>query len=120
MRSGATGLTLTKANKVFIVDPSINAGTELQAINRCGIQLQVRQQSHPFFSSFLFRRCHRIGQTRPVDVYYLVMENSVEQMITRMHNMSGVYYQDTDPDAEVCFLYLFAFWCVVVCECVFF
>eukprot|EP00741_Cyanophora_paradoxa_P014256 tig00020800_g13750.t1 len=51
IRSGAVGLTLTRADHCFVLEPCMNAGTELQAVNRI----------------------HRLGQTRPVSITCFAM-----------------------------------------------
>ncbi|EZG55605.1 putative SNF2 helicase [Gregarina niphandrodes] len=55
--AGSTGLTLTAANVVYLLDPWWNPFTEDQAIDRV----------------------HRIGQTRPVRIYKVTMAESIEQ-----------------------------------------
>ena len=59
LRHGSAGLTLIEANHVVLVEPCLNPGTELQAINRV----------------------HRIGQTRPTFVHRFVVDKSVEVSI---------------------------------------
>ncbi len=56
-------MTLTEADYVFILDPWWNPAVEDQAADRT----------------------HRIGQTRPVTVYRLVAEDSVEEKIMELH-----------------------------------
>jgi hypothetical protein len=56
---GAEGLNLNAASVVLIVNPINRPGTEAQAI----------------------KRAHRIGQTRPVLVEILVLENTIEHAI---------------------------------------
>jgi SWI/SNF-related matrix-associated actin-dependent regulator of chromatin subfamily A member 5 len=58
-RAGGMGITLTKADTVIIYDSDWNPQMDLQAIDRV----------------------HRIGQTNPVNIYRLVMENTVEEKI---------------------------------------
>ncbi|CEP00375.1 hypothetical protein PBRA_001429 [Plasmodiophora brassicae] len=58
------GITLTAACKIFILDVWFNPGVEDQAIDRI----------------------HRVGQTRPVDVYRLVVQGSVEERILRLQD----------------------------------
>ncbi|KAK9457797.1 SNF2 family N-terminal domain-containing protein, partial [Dipodascopsis uninucleata] len=55
----ATGLNLTAASQVIMCDLWWNVALERQAVDRC----------------------YRLGQTRPVNVFRLVMENSVEQRV---------------------------------------
>lgn len=59
LKAGALGLNLTAASVVYILDPWFNPSIEDQAINRC----------------------HRIGQKRPVFVYRLMIEGTVEEKI---------------------------------------
>ena len=59
LKAAGTGLTLTKADYVFLFDPWWNPAAEQQAIDRT----------------------HRIGQDKPVFVYKLVARNSVEDKI---------------------------------------
>ncbi|ANM32212.1 helicase [Acidobacteria bacterium Mor1] len=62
LRAGGTGLTLTAADHVFIVDPWWNPAVEDQAADRA----------------------HRIGQDKPVMVYRLVAEDTVEERILEL------------------------------------
>jgi len=59
LRAGGTGLNLTAADHVFILDPWWNPAVEDQAADRA----------------------HRIGQDRPVMVYRLVAEDTVEERV---------------------------------------
>jgi SNF2 family DNA or RNA helicase len=59
LRAGGTGLNLTAADSVFILDPWWNPAVEEQAADRA----------------------HRIGQTRPVFVYRLVSTDTVEERV---------------------------------------
>ncbi len=59
LRAGGTGLNLTSADHVFLLDPWWNPAVEEQAADRT----------------------HRIGQERPVFVYRMVAENTVEERI---------------------------------------
>lgn len=62
LKAGGTGLNLTAADHVFIMDPWYNPAAEEQAADRA----------------------HRIGQTRPVMVYRLVARDTVEEGIVRL------------------------------------
>ncbi|MCK5689071.1 DEAD/DEAH box helicase, partial [Myxococcota bacterium] len=64
LKAGGTGLNLTAADHVFIVDPWWNPAVEDQAADRA----------------------HRIGQDKPVMVYRLVAENTVEDSILALQN----------------------------------
>ncbi|MDF0603699.1 DEAD/DEAH box helicase [Psychromarinibacter sp. C21-152] len=59
LKAGGTGLTLTAADTVILYDPWWNPATERQAMDRA----------------------HRIGQTKPVFVYRLIADATVEAAI---------------------------------------
>jgi superfamily II DNA or RNA helicase len=59
LRAGGTGLNLTAADHIFLLDPWWNPAVEDQAADRA----------------------HRLGQTRPVLVYRLVAQDTVEERI---------------------------------------
>jgi SNF2 family DNA or RNA helicase len=59
LRAGGTGLHLTAADHIFLLDPWWNPAVEDQAADRA----------------------HRLGQTRPVLVYRLVAQDTVEERI---------------------------------------
>jgi SNF2 family DNA or RNA helicase len=63
LKAGGFGLNLTAADYVLIVDPWWNPAAEDQAMGRA----------------------HRIGQLRPVTVYRLVTQGSIEEKIVRLH-----------------------------------
>jgi len=63
LRAGGTGLNLTAADYVVHLDPWWNPAVEDQASDRA----------------------HRIGQERPVTIYRLVMQDSIEQQILGLH-----------------------------------
>ncbi|MEQ1504351.1 MAG: DEAD/DEAH box helicase, partial [Myxococcota bacterium] len=63
LTAGGTGLNLTAATYVFHLDPWWNPAREDQASDRA----------------------HRIGQTRPVTVYRLVAEGTIEDRILALH-----------------------------------
>ena len=63
LRAGGTGLNLTAADHVFLIDPWWNPAVEDQAADRA----------------------HRIGQTRPVVVHRLVAQDTVEERILALH-----------------------------------
>ncbi|KAK6496615.1 hypothetical protein TWF481_001609 [Arthrobotrys musiformis] len=64
LKAGNSGLNLTVASHVIIIDPWWNPYVEEQAIDRA----------------------HRIGQTRPVFVHRLVIENTVEDRILKLQD----------------------------------
>ncbi|MDO4259340.1 MAG: DEAD/DEAH box helicase [Actinomycetaceae bacterium] len=59
LKAGGTGLTLTEADYVFVMDPWWNPAAEAQAVDRA----------------------HRIGQTRPVNVYRLAARDTIEEKV---------------------------------------
>jgi len=63
LRAGGTGLNLTAADYVVHLDPWWNPAVEDQASDRA----------------------HRIGQERPVTIYRLIMRDSIEEQILRLH-----------------------------------
>ena len=62
LKAGGTGLNLTAADHVFLVDPWWNPAVEDQAADRA----------------------HRIGQDKPVMVYRLVARDTVEERILEL------------------------------------
>ncbi|MFI3239566.1 MAG: DEAD/DEAH box helicase [Bacteroidales bacterium] len=63
LKAGGTGLNLTAADYVIHLDPWWNPAIEDQASDRS----------------------HRIGQTRPVTIYRLISENTIEEKIIKLH-----------------------------------
>ncbi|MFA5684847.1 MAG: DEAD/DEAH box helicase [Lysobacteraceae bacterium] len=63
LKAGGVGLNLTAADYVIHLDPWWNPAVEQQASDRA----------------------HRIGQTRPVTVYKLVLTGSIEEQILALH-----------------------------------
>ncbi|MDR1925057.1 MAG: DEAD/DEAH box helicase [Planctomycetaceae bacterium] len=64
IKAGGSGLNLTAADYVIHTDPWWNPAVEDQATDRA----------------------HRIGQTRPVTVYRLITQGTIEEKIVRLHN----------------------------------
>ncbi|KAK7005619.1 DNA repair protein rad5 [Favolaschia claudopus] len=64
LKAGALGLNLTVANNVYLMDPWWQDGIESQAIDRV----------------------NRIGQTKPVHVYQLIAENTVESKVLEIQD----------------------------------
>ncbi|POY37118.1 helicase SNF2 [Solitalea longa] len=62
IKAGGTGLNLTEADYVFLLDPWWNPAVEQQAIDRA----------------------HRIGQTKNVFIYKFITKNSVEEKILKL------------------------------------
>ena len=64
LKAGGTGLNLTAADHVFLLDPWWNPAVEDQAADRA----------------------HRIGQNRPVMVYRLIAKDTVEEGILALQD----------------------------------
>ncbi|MBS9766612.1 MAG: SWF/SNF helicase family protein [Flavobacteriaceae bacterium] len=64
LKAGGTGLNLTKAEYVFLVDPWWNPAVENQAIDRC----------------------YRIGQTKNVMAYRMICKNTIEEKIVALQD----------------------------------
>jgi SNF2 family DNA or RNA helicase len=77
LKAGGTGLNLTAANTVILYDPWWNPAVEQQAIDRT----------------------HRIGQERPVTVYRLVCEGSVEERILALQEHKRALAEAVQADA---------------------
>ena len=59
VRTGAVGITLTAANHVFVMEPTLNPALHRQAINRV----------------------YRLGQRRRVKIHTMIMKDSIEERI---------------------------------------
>lgn len=64
LKAGGLGLNLTAASFVFIYDPWWNPAAEMQAIDRA----------------------YRMGQTKPVTAYRLIMKDTVEEKILELQS----------------------------------
>jgi superfamily II DNA or RNA helicase len=78
LRAAGTGLTLTRADYVFIFDPWWNPAVERQAIDRT----------------------HRIGQEKPVFAYRLVAADSVEEKVLALQQEKAELFAAVMGDAE--------------------
>ena len=67
LKAGGTALNLTAADYVILLDPWWNPAAEAQAIDRA----------------------HRIGQNKPVMVYRLICENTIEEKILELQDKKG-------------------------------
>ncbi|KAJ7924933.1 SNF2 family N-terminal domain-containing protein [Mycena leptocephala] len=72
LKAGALGLNLTVANNVYLMDPWWQDGIEAQAIDRV----------------------NRIGQTKPVHVYQLIAEKTVESKVLEIQNRKKKLIQE--------------------------
>ena len=83
LKTGGVGLNLTKASYVFHLEPWWNPAVENQATDRT----------------------HRIGQTKPVQVYRYIMSESVEEKIeilkSRKSSQFNALFSDLESDQEV-------------------
>ena len=71
LRAGGSGLNLTAADHVFLVDPWWNPAVEAQAADRA----------------------HRIGQERPVFIYRLVSLGTVEERILTLQEKKRALFE---------------------------
>ncbi len=83
LKAGGTGLNLTAADYVFILDPWWNPAAEMQAINRA----------------------HRIGQDKKVIVYRFITEDSIEEKIQSLQERKSAlaekFIQSTNPFKDI-------------------
>jgi len=79
LKAGGTGLNLTAAGYVFILDPWWNPAAEAQALNRA----------------------HRIGQEKNVFVYRLISRGSIEEKIYKLQErkskLAETFINSNDP-----------------------
>mmetsp|Transcript_48711 Transcript_48711/g.54492 ORF Transcript_48711/g.54492 Transcript_48711/m.54492 type:complete len:756 (-) Transcript_48711:139-2406(-) len=73
LKAAGVGINLTRANVCFMMDPWWNASTENQAIDRV----------------------HRMGQTRPVRVYRLVMKDTIEERLLNVQKAKSALGKGT-------------------------
>jgi superfamily II DNA or RNA helicase len=71
LKAGGVGLNLTAADSVFLLDPWWNPAAEQQAADRA----------------------YRIGQTRPVSVYRLVSQGTVEEKILSLQEQKRALFE---------------------------
>lgn len=84
LKAGGVGLNLTEADTVIIYDPWWNPAAESQAADRA----------------------HRIGQDKPVFVYKLITENTVEEKIIAMQERKralaeGIYQEGEEASLKL-------------------
>ena len=79
LKAGGVGLNLTAADYVIHLDPWWNPAVEQQATDRA----------------------HRIGQTRPVTVYKLIVKGSIEEQILSLHGSKRELVDSVLGDQDV-------------------
>ena len=79
LKAGGTGLNLTAADYVIHMDPWWNPAVEDQASDRA----------------------HRIGQERPVTIYRLIIQDSIESKIMTLHESKRQLAEDLLTGAEM-------------------
>jgi SNF2 family DNA or RNA helicase len=79
LKAGGVGLNLTRADTVIHYDPWWNQAVELQATDRA----------------------HRIGQDKPVFVYRLISENTIEERITELQRHKAQISGHIDHQAQI-------------------
>ena len=72
LKAGGSGLNLTAANYVILLDPWWNPAVENQATDRV----------------------HRIGQKNPVTVYRLIASGTVEERVVELHREKRALAED--------------------------
>ncbi len=79
LKAGGFGLNLTEADYCFVCDPWWNPAAEAQAIDRT----------------------HRIGQTRPVTVYRLVSQGTIEEKVVALQERKRKLFTAVLDEGEV-------------------
>ncbi|MHB1809648.1 MAG: DEAD/DEAH box helicase [Solirubrobacteraceae bacterium] len=79
LKAGGVGLNLTEADYCFLLDPWWNPATEAQAIDRA----------------------HRIGQTRPVNVYRLIAHETIEEKVAALAQRKAALFSGVMDDGDL-------------------
>jgi superfamily II DNA or RNA helicase len=79
LKAGGFGLNLTEADYCFLLDPWWNPATENQAIDRA----------------------HRIGQTRPVNVYRLIARDTIEEKVVTLARRKADLFRGVMDDGDL-------------------
>jgi len=79
LKAGGFGLNLTEADYCFLCDPWWNPAAEAQAVDRA----------------------HRIGQTRPVNVYRLVSAGTIEEKVVALQERKRELFAAVVDDGEM-------------------
>jgi SNF2 family DNA or RNA helicase len=79
LKAGGFGLNLTEADYCFLLDPWWNPATEAQAIDRT----------------------HRIGQTRPVNVYRMIARDTIEEKVVALARRKAALFSGVMDDGDM-------------------
>lgn len=79
LKAGGTGLTLTEADYVFLLDPWWNPAAEAQAADRA----------------------HRIGQERPVFVYRMIAADTIEEKVLALQQRKARLFSAVLDDEDL-------------------
>jgi SNF2 family DNA or RNA helicase len=79
LKAGGFGLSLTQADYCFVCDPWWSPAAEAQAVDRA----------------------HRIGQTRPVTVYRLVSQGTIEARVVALQERKRELFTAVVDEGEV-------------------
>ncbi len=79
LKAGGFGLNLTEADYVFLLDPWWNPASEAQAVDRT----------------------HRIGQTRPVNVYRMIASGTIEEKVMALRDTKAALFEAVMEDDAV-------------------
>lgn len=79
LKAGGFGLNLIEADYCFLLDPWWNPATENQAIDRT----------------------HRIGQTRPVNVYRLIAHDTIEEKVVALARRKANLFRSVMDDGDL-------------------
>ncbi|KRC59039.1 hypothetical protein ASE14_14665 [Agromyces sp. Root81] len=79
LKAGGFGLNLTEADYVFLLDPWWNPASEAQAVDRA----------------------HRIGQSKPVNVYRMVAEGTIEEKVMALKARKAKLVSSLMDDGEL-------------------
>jgi SNF2 family DNA or RNA helicase len=79
LKAGGFGLNLTEADYCFLLDPWWNPAAENQAIDRT----------------------HRIGQTRPVNVYRLIARDTIEEKVVALARRKAELFRGVMDEGDL-------------------
>ncbi|MGH2877988.1 MAG: SNF2-related protein [Solirubrobacteraceae bacterium] len=79
LKAGGFGLNLTEADYCFLLDPWWNPATEAQAIDRT----------------------HRIGQTRPVNVYRMIARETIEEKVAALAQRKAALFSGVMDNGDL-------------------